>query len=134
MLGIALFAFAMSVKGGWLKRIPSFPDWCDGNWFSSLIMAAAIDPVFGLFWYIGNSASMRDPAGPDWKLAVLRGVFTGACLTFATGLTGEPNVWYILAGASMPLVYRAAIKLSRGLSWAWAEPAYGAILGLARVL
>jgi len=88
---IFIFAISMRIKGGWLGTFhwykESFANKIEGRYMSGLILGAFINPIFGIFWALGNSPAMDSPAGPDWKRAVQRGIFLGACLTVATGLT-----------------------------------------------
>jgi len=134
---IALFSLCMMIKGGWLGKMAwyrkTFADkYIEGKWLSGLLLSAFINPIFGLFWALGNSPRMNDPGG-DWKLAVQRGMFLGACLTMATGLTGYPNIWFIISGATLPIWYRLALWQSKGAGWALAEPMLGAALGVAAI-
>jgi len=130
------------IKGGWLGKIQVYrlvekknkyyAAILDGSIVSSLILAATINPVFSLFWFIGNAPDIGDVAR-DWKRGVQRGIFLGACLTFSTGLTGEPNIWLILAGATFPIWYLGSLKITNGMTWMWAEIALGSALGIAYV-
>jgi len=105
----------------------------EGSYFSGLILATFVNPIFGISWGLANRPKMNDPAGPDWKLAVQRGMFLGACLTFATGLTGGANIWFIPLSAPMPFYYRMGLKLWPE-GWIIGELIFGMALGLAFVI
>jgi len=139
---ILLFTACYFIKGGALGKIHAYrliekknkyyAAILDGSYISSFLMAAFINPVFALFWFIGNSPDIGD-AARNWKLGVQRGIFLGACLTFATGLTGGPNIWLIIAGATFPIWYIGSLKLTHGMTWMWAEIVFGAVLGISYV-
>lgn len=135
----------------------------DGTRLSSIlaliyIAVMADDPIkgllFGLAWFVGIMMSMGEEAGAvgryghAWgpyidkgfgreygvKKALQRGVFLGALLTLATGFTP-----FIVAGATFPIVYFAGSTLTyliekRPQSWPYAEPIYGAMIGIAAYL
>ncbi|MET3414769.1 hypothetical protein [Methylobacterium sp. 1030] len=112
--------------------------------------------AFALAWFTGNAPSMGEEAGAigtyrrgwgdyveagfprsmGWKKGLQRGVFLGACLTLPTFLD-DPSPWFILAGALFPAVYWAGQSLHYAFhktdSWAYAEPIYGAALGIAAI-
>lgn len=105
-----------------------------------------------LAWLIGVAPSMGEEAGgvgrwgKAWgpyiehfdrqfaiKKAVMRGVFTTAFMSVVLS-----NPWLLLAGSSFPLVYWLFQSvywwLHKRDSWAYAEIAYGAIIGAAFTL
>lgn len=137
---IAIFAISMRIKGGWLGTFAwykqSFANKIEGAYMSGLIMAAFVNPIFAVFWILGNRPAMDDPAGHDWKRAVQRGVFLGAMLTFSTGIMHlidhktPINIWFILAGAGFPLYYRIGLKIDPK-DWWIGEILLGASLGIA---
>jgi len=129
MIEPLVYSVAMAVNGGWCKKWNRFPTWVGGNWFSALIVSAFINPLVGVFWLLGTAPRLNNMGGPDWKLDSQRGVFTGACLTFATG-----NIWFIPAGATMPWIYKFVLWRNGGMGWAGAEPVFGFVLGIAALL
>lgn len=132
----------------------------DGSRLSTItvliVVSVLIDPLqglaFALAWFIGNIASMGEeagaigppPRGPyiengfGQRYGVLkglqRGIYLGALLTLSTFVT-EPSPWFIVAGASFPVCYFAGQslqwKIHKTTSWAYAEPIYGAVIGIA---
>lgn len=128
----------------------------DGKAFSVFIVflwALYAVPDLALFlpvaWLIGIAPSMGEEAGGVGRLgrawgpyidhfdrtfavkeAVIRGVFTTAFLAVILG-----NPFLLLAGASFPAVYwllqTAYWKIHGKDSWGYAEPVYGALIGLA---
>ncbi|MEE7442663.1 hypothetical protein [Methylobacterium oryzae] len=110
---------------------------------------------FSIAWFLGNISSMGEEAGAIgragriWgpyveklgrdrefglKMGMMRGVYLGALLTLAT-FTSTPSPWFIVAGASFPLAYFAGStlhwKIHKTDSWAYAEPIYYGIIGIA---
>lgn len=135
-LFVLLFTSMMLIKGGILGYIKWYDEWKyrpEGKWVSGFILGALVHPLFGLAWVLGNSPKMNDPAGPEWKLATQRGIFLGACLTFSSGLYGDPNIWYIAAGAMLPWLFRLSIWQTDGKTWVYGEAYLGAALGLAYI-
>lgn len=119
--------------------------------FAGQFMPAPQAALFGLAWFVGVMVSMGEEAGAigragrswgpyiewlggkgrafGWKKGVQRFVFMGALLALATGYTG-----FIVAGAFVPVIYWLGSTLHylihRKDSWAYAEPAVGALFGL----
>ena len=130
---IALFTLSMRIKGGVIGKHAVI----EGAYMSGLVMACFINPIFGLFWSLGNRPAMDDPAG-DWKRAVQRGMFLGGCLTVGTGITHliDPdsaiNPWFIVASAGFPLYYRIGLKIDPN-NWWIGELILGFALGLAAI-
>lgn len=143
LASIIIFALCMRIKGGGLGTLPwyksSFANKIEGAYISGLILSAFVNPIFGAFWILGNRPAMDDPSGPDWKRAIQRGVFLGACLTLATGITQliDPyypiNVWYIVAAAGFPIYYRMGLKIDK-TDWWIGELLLGGALGLAHII
>lgn len=132
----------------------------DGTRLSTLLVLGYVgsltDPLIGLFfalaWFVGNLASMGEEAGAigppargpyiekgfgqayGVKKGLQRGIYLGALLTFAT-FASDPSPWFIVAGATFPLCYFAGqylyLKIHKTSSWAYAEPIYGLVIGLA---
>lgn len=129
----------------------------DGNNLSALILWAVAGSIlpFGLAtsialaWWIFVISSMGEEAGAvgdytgGWgpyvehfdrkygvKKALIHGISGGALLTIATGFIG-----FIFAGATFPICYFVGSSIYKFLhkqgSWAYAEPIYGAVFGIA---
>ena len=133
-----LFAFAAQVG------------WSDTGDAVYEFRAVGVCLLIGLAWFVGVRPSMGEEAGAvgDYKEAwgeyidhgfgraygvkkcLQRGIYMGALLTLVTGFTG-----FIIAGASMPLVYFIGNCLGRWINsergWSYAEPLFGAVFGCA---
>lgn len=155
-----VLAMAYSAKGGWLDAWPQYKTLVDKYHLKRVLPAAMIllpllffvDPLqailFTAAWCYCYS-SMGEEAGAvgdyksGWgdyidkgfgrsygiKKALQWGLAWGGLLTMVTGC-----VWFIPAGATFPVCYfigSSIAQLQGKQGWAYAEPIYGAVMGLA---
>ena len=143
-----------------MKRNPVADFFLDGTRLSTALCATALAPlagvqtacIFAVAWLLAVAPSVGEEAGGigdykenwgpyaenfedsyAWKKGLQRGAYAGALLSLASGYTG-----FILAGLSFPAVYFAGSSVYRYFhgrrSWAYAEPLYGGIMGIAAAM